>query len=104
MRLFGVKTKLTKERKGYYKMNFKMKLWLCAAEAALPVSSDIASIKQTEPVVDNIVSKYPMGEQNLEKWIESLRAAEFLSRGGGGGPLLHSKSRAKPDKIDSLSV
>jgi hypothetical protein len=83
-------------------MNFKMKLWLCAAEAALPVSSDIASIKQTEPVADSAVSEYPMGEQNLEKWNESLRAAEFLSR--GGGPLLHSKSRAKPDKIDSLSV
>ncbi|XP_066349419.1 uncharacterized protein [Miscanthus floridulus] len=36
-------------------------------EAALPVSSDIDSIKHPEPVADSAVSEYPMGEQNLEK-------------------------------------
>ncbi|CAL5025385.1 unnamed protein product [Urochloa decumbens] len=37
------------------------------AEAALPVSSDVDSIKHPEPVGDDTVSDYPMGEQNHEE-------------------------------------
>ncbi|CAL5070052.1 unnamed protein product [Urochloa decumbens] len=37
------------------------------AEAALPVSSDVDSIKHPEPVGVDTVSDYPMGEQNHEE-------------------------------------